>query len=122
MLLVFFLNIAPTTKIYTLSLHDALPIWIVLDNKDFKLKPGMIADIIALKQTDRQEVAVPTSCIVFFNNKNYVLVYKDDCNIEAREITILTKKSGTTYIENGLYENEKIITKNQLLIFETLYN
>jgi len=95
---------------------------IVLENKDFKLKPGMIADIIALKQTDRQEVAVPTSCIVFFNNKNYVLVYKDDCNIEAREITILTKKSGTTYIENGLYENEKIITKNQLLIFETLYN
>lgn len=95
---------------------------IVLDNKDFKLKPGMIADIIALKKTDRQEIAVPTSSIVFFNNKNYVLVYKDDCKIEAREITILTKKNETTYIENGLSESEKIITKNQLLIFEALKN
>lgn len=95
---------------------------IVLDNKDFKLKPGMIADIIALKKTDRQEVAVPTSSIVFFNNKNYVLVYKDDCNIEAREVEILTKKNNTTYLKKGLLESEKIITKNQLLIFESLNN
>jgi len=93
---------------------------IVLDNKDFKLKPGMIADIIALKKIDRQEVAVPTSCIVFFNNKNYVLVYKDDCNVEAREVVAFIKRNGITYIENGLAENEKIITQNQLLIFEAL--
>lgn len=95
---------------------------IVLDNEGFKLKPGMIADIIALKKIDKQKVAVPTSCLVFFNGKNYVLVYKDDCNIEAREVSLLTKGDGTTYIENGLDENEKIITKNQLLIFEALNN
>ncbi|WP_277631554.1 efflux RND transporter periplasmic adaptor subunit [Avrilella dinanensis] len=95
---------------------------IVLDNEGFKLKPGMIADIIALKKTDKQKVAVPTSCLVFFNGKNYVLVYKDDCDIEAREVTLLTKGNGITYIESGLEENEKIITKNQLLIFEALNN
>lgn len=95
---------------------------IVLNNKDFKLKPGMIADIIALKKFNQQEVAVPTSSIVFFNNKNYVLVYKDDCNIEAREVEILTKKNNTTYLKKGLSESEKIITKNQLLIFESLNN
>ncbi len=95
---------------------------IVLENKDFKLKPGMIADIIAFKKTDNNEVAVPTSSIVFFNNKNYVLVYKGDCNIEAREVNILSKKNETTYIKNGLSENEKIITKNQLLIFEEIRN
>ena len=95
---------------------------IVLDNEGFKLKHGMIADIIGLKKTDKQKVAVPTSCLVFFNGKNYVLVYKDDCNIEAREVTLLTKGNGITYIENGLDENEKIITKNQLLIFEALNN
>lgn len=95
---------------------------IVLDNEGFKLKPGMIADITALKKTDKQKIAVPTSCLVFFNDKNYVLVYKDDCNIEAREVTLLTKGNGVTYIEDGLFENEKIITKNQLLIFEALNN
>jgi cobalt-zinc-cadmium efflux system membrane fusion protein len=95
---------------------------IVLDNEGNKLKPGMIADITALKKTDKQMIAVPTSCLVFFNGKNYVLVYKDDCNIEAREVTIKSKGNGTTYIESGLNENEKIITKNQLLIFEALNN
>lgn len=95
---------------------------IVLDNESFKLKPGMIADIIALKQTDEQKITVPTSCLVFFNGKNYVLVYKDDCDIESREVTLLTKGNGITYIESGLDENEKIITKNQLLIFEALHN
>src|SRR5690606_17923003 len=94
----------------------------VLDNEGFKLKPGMIADIIDLKKTDKRKVAVPTSCLVFFNGKNYVLVYKDDCNIEAREVTLLTKGNGIIYIENGLDKNEKIITKNQLLIFEALNN
>lgn len=95
---------------------------IVLDNKDFKLKVGMIADIFALKKTDKQKVAVPTSSLVFFSGKNYVLVYKDDCNIEAREVTLMTKGNGVTYIENGLDANEKIITKNQLLIFEAINN
>lgn len=95
---------------------------IVLNNKDFKLKPGMLADITALKKLNQQEVAVPTSSIVFFNNKNYVLVYKDDCNIEVREVEILNKKNDTTYLKKGLSENEKIITKNQLLIFESLNN
>lgn len=93
---------------------------IVLDNKDFKLKPGMIADITALNQTNLKKVVVPTSSLVFFNNKNYVLVYQDDCNIDVREVNVLTKNGEITYIENGLNENEKIITQNQLLVFEEL--
>jgi cobalt-zinc-cadmium efflux system membrane fusion protein len=95
---------------------------IVLENEGFKLKPGMIADITAIKKTDNQVVTVPTSCLVFFKGKNYVLVYNDDCNIETREVTLLTKGKGLTYIESGLSESENIITKNQLLIFESLKN
>lgn len=93
---------------------------ITLDNKGFRLKPGMIADIIALKKTKQRAIAVPTSSIVFFNNKDFVLVYLDDCQIEAREVNLLTHKNGLTYIKSGLSEGEKIISKNQLLIFEAL--
>ena len=93
---------------------------ITLDNKGYRLKPGMIADIIALKQTEQKAVAVPTSSIVFFNNKDFVLVYQDDCHIEAREVNLLTQKNGLTYIQSGLSEGEKIISKNQLLVFEAL--
>jgi len=93
---------------------------IVLDNQDFKLKPGMLADITVTKSTEKQAIGTPTSSIVFFNNKNYALVYHDDCNIEIREIQLLTETNGLTYIESGLKINEQIITKNSLLIFEEL--
>lgn len=81
-----------------------------------------MADVFALKKMDKQEIAVPTSSLVFFHEKNYVLVYKDDCHIEAREVTLSTKGSGITYIESGLDEGENIITKNPLLIFEAIHN
>lgn len=93
---------------------------IVLDNEDLKLKPGMLADISVAKTTSNEQVAIPTSSIIFFNNKNYVLVYDGDCLIETREVKLLTENNGITYIESGLHENEKIITQNQLLIFEEL--
>jgi len=95
---------------------------ITLGNKDFRLKPGMIADVVALKKLDEKAVAVPTSCIVFFNDKNYVLVYKNDCQIEVREVEILAKRNQITYLKNGVEEDEKIITKNQLLVFEAINN
>src|SRR5690606_41761016 len=40
---------------------------IVLNNKDLKLKVGMMADVFALKKMDKQEIAVPTYSLVFFN-------------------------------------------------------
>lgn len=95
---------------------------IVLDNQGVKLKPGMIADITALQKSDQRLVTVPTSSLVFFNGKNHVLVYKSDCDIETREVTLFAERNGRTYIESGLDEHEKIIDKNHLLIFEALNN
>lgn len=95
---------------------------IVLDNKDFKLKPGMVADIIGLKNSNQQALTVPTSSVIFFNNKNYVLIYKSDCDIAIREIEILSKKNDLTYLKSGVKEDEKVIAKNQLLIFEEINN
>lgn len=94
---------------------------IVLENPEFKLKPGMLADITVLKESKTEAIAIPTSAIIFFDNKNYVLVYHDDCHIEKREIQLLTESNGKTYIEKGLEENEKILTKNHLLIFEEIF-
>lgn len=93
---------------------------IVLENPKFKLKPGMLADITVFKESIIEAIVIPTSAIIFFNNKNYVLVYYDDCHIEKREIQLLTESNGKTYIENGLNENEKILTENHLLIFEEI--
>lgn len=93
---------------------------VILPNGDFKLKPGMLTDVTAWKKTGRQAVGVPTSAIVFSDNQYYVLVYKDDCHIEARKIRVEAKNEDLTFISEGLEAGEQIVSKNQLLIFESL--
>jgi membrane fusion protein, heavy metal efflux system len=95
---------------------------VVLQNTDLKLKPGMIVDVTALKELKTEALSVPTSALVFDNNQNYVVVHKSDCEIEIRLVEILTKSNGVTFLSGGLNENEKIISKNHLLIYEQIKN
>lgn len=95
---------------------------IALNNPDLKLKPGMVVDIIALKQQDERSCAVSADAIIFSDNRNYVLVYENDCAVSVREIQITAKNDQLYYIDDALSEGEKIITQNQLLIFEQLMN
>lgn len=95
---------------------------VVLQNTNLKLKPGMIVDVTALKELKTEALSIPTSAMVFDNNENYVVVHKGDCEIEMRKVEILTKSNGVTFLSGGLNENEKIISKNHLLIYEQIKN
>ncbi len=93
---------------------------IVLDNKDLKLKPGMLVDIHALKESRSRAVSIPTSALIFSDNQDYVLVYKDDCHVEVRKVVILAQNSHKTFVSEGLNDKEPVISKNQLLVFEEI--
>lgn len=95
---------------------------VVMKNTDLKLKPGMSADIILNKPNTSAEtlLAVPVKAVIFDDNQNFVVVYKDDCNLEIRQVNPVTKNSEVVYFDKGIQENEKIISKNQLLIYESL--
>lgn len=95
---------------------------IVMENKDLKLKPGMLVDVIALKDSSIEAVSIPTKAMVFDNNQNYVVVYKSDCDLQIRKVEILSKNNGTTFIANGLEKNDVVVTKNQLLVYEQIKN
>lgn len=95
---------------------------VVLDNKDLRLKPGMMVDVIALKNKNVNAIGIPTDSLVFDDNKNFVVVYKDDCALEIRKIEILSSNNGTTFIKTGVSENDQIISKNQLLVYQQLNN
>ena len=95
---------------------------IVLQNKDLKLKPGMWVDVIALNDKNAEAIAIPTHAMVFDNNQNFVVTYKSDCEMEIRKVEIFSRNNGITFISSGLEENEKIISKNQLLIYEQIKN
>lgn len=95
---------------------------IVIPNPDLKLKPGMWVDVIALKNKETMAVSIPTYAVVFDDNQNFVVVHHDDCNMEIRKVNIVSRNNGNVFIAEGLNENEKVISRNQLLIYEQLRN
>lgn len=94
---------------------------VVLENQNLSLMPGLAADIIIDKKTsDGVALAVPNKAKVFYNNKEYIVVYKNDCDMEVRRITPIAQNEEYTYIKETLGTDEKVISTNALLIFEHL--
>ncbi len=93
---------------------------IKLGNASYILKPEMNAVITLKYQDNNTKIAVPSAAVIFDNSKNFVMVFHDKHNIETREVTIYRQAGETTYIETGLKDGEKIISKNQLLIYDAL--
>ena len=94
---------------------------VVLENHNLNLMPGLGADIIIDKASNTgKAVAIPNKAKVFHNNKEYIVVYKDDCSLEARQINSLSKNEEYTFIKEKLAPNEKVIASNALLIFEQI--
>jgi len=94
---------------------------VLLQNASLKLKPGMSADIIIEKNASTERaIAIPNNDIVFSNNKQYVIVYKSDCDLEVRLVKPYSSNLEYTYVKENFKEGEKIISKNELLLFEEL--
>lgn len=94
---------------------------VVLANQNLNLMPGLSADIIInTKNSAGNAFAIPNRAKVFSNNKEYVVVYKDDCHVEARRIRAVGENEEYTFIKDELQEGEKVIGSNALLIFEQL--
>ncbi|WP_044173777.1 efflux RND transporter periplasmic adaptor subunit [Flectobacillus major] len=97
-----------------------LQVRINLANPHFLMKPEMFAQVNVSFSTDTRSIAVPSSSIIFDQNKNFVVVYKDDQHMEVREVQIAKQNANKTYITSGLKEGEKVMNKNQLLVYNAL--
>lgn len=110
-------------KIYNVFDDDehVLKARVVLKNEDLKLMPGLMADIIINKKSSSKKgFAIPNKAKVFQNNKQYVLIYKNDCDIEIRPIQIVAQNELYSYVSEGLKEGEMLVKSNALLLFEQL--
>ncbi len=102
----------PVTKV--------MKIKIVLPNKSNALKPSMFANIMISNTENKKMVTVPQSALVNDNQKVYVVVYVNNNNAAIRQVDVLKSVDGYAYIKDGLSEGEKVITKNQILIYKKL--
>ncbi len=93
---------------------------IKLDNPGCLLKPGMFANIILLIPEGRKMISVDSGALVFDRNRNYVIVFRDKCDLDVREVKIYKTSDDRTYISGDIREGERLITHDELFIFKTI--
>ncbi|MBP3942705.1 efflux RND transporter periplasmic adaptor subunit [Sphingobacteriaceae bacterium WQ 2009] len=113
-------KIAAISNVFNQDEH-VLKAKVVLSNTALKLKPGMSAEIQLLTPHAQEElIAIPNSHIIFYQNKHFVLRYKDDCHIEKIAVVAAYKNNEYSYVKEGFEVGDRLISANELLIFEAL--
>ena len=93
-----------------------------LNNPNYLLKPDMYGNVVVNYAERKKMLTISSSALVFDNSSNYVLIYKGDKNFIVQKVNIYKTIGPKTYIKEGLKENDKIVTSNQLLIYNALTN
>ena len=93
---------------------------VTLKNPDFELKPEMFANVKVKYKEPVQKLAIPSNALIFDKSRYFVMVYKADDDIDTREVSIYKDNGSVAYIESGLNEGEKVLTKFQLLVYDAL--
>jgi cobalt-zinc-cadmium efflux system membrane fusion protein len=91
-----------------------------LENRAYLLKPGMYAQIRVRNTENRRMLAVPAQSVVFDKDRNFVMVFKDRSHMETRPVQLLKTVGAVSYVQSGLREGERIISQNQLLVYDEL--
>lgn len=96
----------------------ALKARIVLSNDGLKLKPEMSVVVKLTSRSTEEMVTIPSNSIIFDNNRYFVVVKSEKS--EIREIVPFNLHNEITYVASGLECGEKVVIKNQLLIYNEI--
>ncbi|MCZ2247579.1 MAG: efflux RND transporter periplasmic adaptor subunit [Bacteroidia bacterium] len=91
-----------------------------LKNPNYILKPDMNCTVTVSYSEDKILPTIPSSSVIFDKNNYWVMVFKDQHNVETRKIEVYRQLNNITYIQSGLNEGEKVISKNGILIYDAL--
>jgi membrane fusion protein, heavy metal efflux system len=91
---------------------------VVLPNPGMRLKPGMLVDVKVKQQTGGEALAVPSGALVFNNDRHFLISHHDDCDLRVRAVKVLSKDNGTSFVTGDIAAGDRIITRNQLIIYE----
>jgi cobalt-zinc-cadmium efflux system membrane fusion protein len=93
---------------------------VTLQNPNFELKPEMFANVKVNYTEPVRKLTIPSTALIFDKSRYFVMVYIADDNIETREVMVYKDNGKIVYIESGLKEGEKVMTKYQLLVYDAL--
>ncbi len=103
-------------------MSKAMQVRVLLDNSDMMLKPDMYAKVIVDNTQGRRTTCIPTSALVSQDGKDYIVLFNSNSDMTILEVNLIKTVGERTYINNELQPGQKLITQNQLLIFNQLLN
>jgi cobalt-zinc-cadmium efflux system membrane fusion protein len=98
----------------------AMKVRVRIPNPSFKLKPEMNATVTVRFKEDKKMIAVPSSAIIFDKSKNWIMVFRNSHDVETRRVEVYRQVGDVAYISSGLGENEKVISKYGILIYDAI--
>ncbi len=98
----------------------ALKARIVMENKELKLKPEMSVVIQLHEELPNELVAVPSQALIFDEDTYFVIVQELNNSFSIKEVIPQGHNADVTYLNAGIKEGDKVVVKNQLLIYSEL--
>ncbi len=92
---------------------------IFMPNEELKLKPEMAVDLTLRKSREVSMATVPSTALIFENDRYFVIKQENDTYTVA-EVKLHSQSQDISYIEGGIQPGEKVVTKNQLLMYHQL--
>jgi cobalt-zinc-cadmium efflux system membrane fusion protein len=100
---------------------NVMSVKIRLSNPDYTLKPGMFANISILFPGTEKKLMLPSSAVLFDDNKNYIVLFNKQCDVSMEPVNIFKPVNGKTYLEDdSLHEGDLVIDRNNLFVFTAL--
>lgn len=104
-----------------------LKVRVTLDNRsngsaDYMLKPEMFANVNVTYAGHDQRVAIPARAVVFDKNRNFVVLVNKRNQPIVREVDIYKTVGQKAYLTGGLAPGDRVVTTNELLIYNALGN
>ncbi len=98
----------------------AMKVRIAIDNSEMLLKPDMFAKVTVKDEEGQKSLCMPKSALIPQEGKNYVIVYKNDSDLKVVQVSVSKMVNDKAFISGGLLPGDRLITKNQILIFNQL--
>ncbi len=100
-------------------LQDAsrtLQVRIELPNRDGRLRPGMSAQILLRRQSERTALAVPTEAVIRTGKRALVMLADAQGRFTPAEVSLGEEIGDRTVIAAGLDEGQQVVASGQFLI------
>lgn len=88
-----------------------------IQNTGNLLKPEMFTSVSIVGVVPQRAMEVPSAAVIFDYGKQYVVTYKDACNVAVKEVTPIKTQGGKTYLKSGVQPGDLLISKNQILVY-----